>query len=107
MENDLKMYETMLKISESNLRASEILYMYNQYSESIFLFQQSVEKANKFFGCALNIISEDEMKSIGHDPTRIVDKSTNRILDNYQIINISFHIFNHPLFKNNIQVIYL
>ena len=87
MENDLKMYETMLKISESNLRASEILYMYNQYSESIFLFQQSVEKANKFFGCALNIISEDEMKSIGHDPTRSVDKSTNRILDNYQIIN--------------------
>jgi HEPN domain-containing protein len=38
---------SLLKIAKSDLRASKLLYKEKLYSQSIYFFQQSIEKSNK------------------------------------------------------------
>lgn len=56
----------LLEIAKNDLEAAKCLYDKKLYSQAIFFFQQSVEKAVKSFGIAFKIINETEAKDIGH-----------------------------------------
>lgn len=62
----------LYKISRSDLEASECLYNNKHYTQSLFYFQQAVEKANKSFFLHLEVIKPENLKkSIGHYPLKI------------------------------------
>lgn len=65
------MISEFLKISESDLKASEILYKEKLYSHSVYFFQQSIEKANKTLGLISRIITEKDLRDISHRQLQI------------------------------------
>ncbi len=74
-----------LKISEYDLRDSKILFKQKSYANSVFLFQQSVEKAIKSLLYATNILENerdayDRKIQIGHDSVSAFIKFRNKII---------------------------
>lgn len=67
----MNLAEEYLKIAKKDLKSSRILHKNRLYSQALFYFAQSVEKANKGFALTSNKYSEEDMLSINHDPTRI------------------------------------
>lgn len=71
----MKMYVELLKIAQSDLRASTILYDNELYPQAIFYFQQSVEKASKSYGLLSGVITDADLKKeIGHNAFKIYTK---------------------------------
>ena len=66
------MPKDLLEIAKTDLKAVEILYENKLYPQSLFYFQQSVEKTNKCLAMLTGNLEETELKRIGHVPTRIV-----------------------------------
>ena len=62
----MNLEKIFIEIAKDDLKSSTILYKKKQYRNSYFLFQQSIEKANKAF-LLFNDISESDMKEIRHD----------------------------------------
>lgn len=52
----MKLISDLLKLSETDLKSSRILYYSGQYPQSVFLFQQSTEKANKAIGLMVDFL---------------------------------------------------
>lgn len=64
--------EELVRLSKTDLKASKLLYKHKYYSQSVFYFQQSVEKFNKSIGLEFKLIcSEDLCKKIGHFPIKL------------------------------------
>lgn len=62
----------LLEVSVDDLQCARILYESKNYRNSFYLFQQSVEKANKGFGLYLGLIDMQKLKGkIGHMPVKI------------------------------------
>lgn len=75
----MKMYMRLLKIAQSDLQASTLLYDKELYPQAIFYFQQSVEKASKSYGLLSGIITDvDLKKEIGHNAFKIYTKLIER-----------------------------
>ena len=70
-----KFIKQLIKCSKSDLGASRVLYDSKKYSQSVYFFQQSVEKLNKALGLISNKITESELKrAISHFPIKIHEK---------------------------------
>lgn len=67
----MNLAEEYLKIAKKDLKATKILHKNRLYSQALFYFAQSVEKANKGFALTSNAYSEKDMLNINHDATRI------------------------------------
>jgi len=67
----MDLVEEYLKIAKKDLKATEILYENKLYPQSLFYFAQSVEKANKALALGLNKYTEEDMRKVNHDATRI------------------------------------
>lgn len=80
----MKLAASYYDIAVVDIKASKTLFHNKLYSQSVFYFQQSVEKANKAFAILTEIISEEEAKFDRDHNTnkiykRIIDKQTNEI----------------------------
>jgi HEPN domain-containing protein len=81
----MKMSMELLNIAEQDLQAAEVLYENELYPQSIFYFQQSVEKANKAFALILNIVTERELFNvIGHETVNIFEKAIKHQKNKYE-----------------------
>ncbi|MCX9025681.1 MAG: HEPN domain-containing protein [Candidatus Methanoperedens sp.] len=71
----MKMSVELLDIAELDLQAAKVLHENELYPQSIFYFQQSVEKANKAFALMTKLVTEDQLlRDIRHEPIRIYEK---------------------------------
>lgn len=71
--------DKLLKIAQKDLDASYVLYENRLYMQSIYMFQQAIEKSIKYFGLIMNIVMPEELHDkIGHKSitlfTRELDK---------------------------------
>lgn len=73
----MKLSKTLLEIAKKDLEAAKCLYEKELYPQAIFYLQQSVEKAAKSFAIMTNMIKEDEVKAVWHNPLRIHEKLLN------------------------------
>lgn len=71
----MKIFESLFEIARKDLEAATCLYEKELYPQAVFYFQQSVEKANKSWALVLDIIKEEEVISVRHDPFKIYIKS--------------------------------
>lgn len=60
------------EISRENLRAAKILFKNELFPESVYMLQQSVEKAAKSFGLMLRLVKPKELRSISHLTARVL-----------------------------------
>lgn len=71
-----KLEKILYNIAKEDLTVAKYLYKKRKYSQSLFYFQQSVEKANKSFALINGIIQPKELLSkVGHDTLNIYRKS--------------------------------
>jgi len=71
----MKNSENLFKIARNDLEAAKCLYEKEFYPQAVFCLQQSIEKANKSWGLVCDIIKENEVIPVGHDPFKIYIKS--------------------------------
>lgn len=90
--------EEFLKIAKKDLKATKILYKNRLYSQALFYFAQSVEKANKGFALTSNKYSEKDMLNFKHDATRIYKDNIIEQKRNYE--NLIWKLNQLPEFKN-------
>jgi hypothetical protein len=62
----------LTKLSLRDLEASELLYAAGLYPQTVFYLQQSVEKFTKAMGIKYGIVTEKDLRSIGHLSIRII-----------------------------------
>lgn len=63
-----------LRIAKSDLKSAQILYSKRQYRNSLYNFQQAVEKANKAFVLNTNKINEESLFDAKHDLFKLFRK---------------------------------
>lgn len=61
-----EMIPKLLEIAESDLEASNTLYEKGFYPQSVYMLEQSVEKANKALGLFTGIIDSSQLKDVSH-----------------------------------------
>lgn len=66
--------ESLFEIAKQDLKAAKCLFDKGLYPQAVFYLQQSVEKANKSWAIMCNVIKEEEVKAIGHDPFKVYVK---------------------------------
>jgi len=66
--------QVLLDIAKQDLEAAKSLYEKKLYPQAVFYLEQAVEKATKSMGLYQNVISEDELKDIGHESIEIYVK---------------------------------
>lgn len=64
----------LFSLAQGDLKSSYILYDYRLYSQSIYMFQQAVEKGVKYYGLLLDIVTVNDLKNIGHQPIKLYNK---------------------------------
>lgn len=79
-----------LQMAYENLESSRELYKIKNYPDSIFLLQQSIEKATKSFGLFSGFLDEKAVKFIAHDLVCIFDIIHNHILNDIDQRNNRF-----------------
>ena len=95
----MNMDEELLKIAGKDLHASQVLYENRLYSQAVFSFQQSVEKANKAFALITNQATEKELrKDIGHFAVRIYLKPIEQQKRKYE--HFDKHLSEIPELRN-------
>jgi HEPN domain-containing protein len=97
----MKLISDLIKLSESDLKSSRILYYSGQYPQSVFLFQQSTEKANKAIGLMGEFLKPNQLLGIGHDQVKVYKKGINKQIRLLEELNEKLEPFNeaknHPL----------
>jgi HEPN domain-containing protein len=79
-------YKILIEISKEDFEASKLLYENCFYPQSLFYFQQSIEKLIKYLGLKCELIKEHDLKrKIGHDSNLIFKEAITK----YQNLNIS------------------
>ena len=94
----MNLAEEYLKIAKKDLKATKILHKNRLYSQALFYFAQSVEKANKGFALTSNKYSEKDMLNINHDATRIYRDNIIELKKRYE--NLLWNLNQLPEFKN-------
>lgn len=61
-------HSDFLKQAKEDVESAKILYQNKKYSQSVYLFQQSVEKACKYLGLTIKAISVVKLREISHNP---------------------------------------
>lgn len=81
----MKMSVELSNIATLDLQAAKVLHENELHPQSIFYFQQSVEKANKAFALITNQVEEkDLLKEIGHESINIYQKSIQHQIKRYE-----------------------
>jgi len=94
----MKMNVELLKIAEMDLKAAKVLHENELYPQSIFYFQQSVEKANKAFALMTKLVTEDQLlREIGHEPIRIYETALKKQKSKFE--QFEEHLRDIPGFK--------
>lgn len=78
MQAPLK-YHSWLEVSQEDLKASKLLFDNKLYPQSIFYYQQAVEKLIKYFGLKNNIIQEKETRRVSHASSKIFKKAIKQL----------------------------
>lgn len=86
----MKFNKTLLEIAKKDLKAAKCLYEKELYPQAIFYLQQSVEKAAKSFAIMTNMIKEDEVKTVRHNPLKIQEKLLNEQKEKLERLNRAF-----------------
>jgi HEPN domain-containing protein len=73
---------SLLKLSEEELTTAKDQYKKGIYHKSLFLFQQSVEKAYKALALDTRQIELTDLKKIGHDYVKLLKKSLSGLPEN-------------------------
>jgi len=60
-----------LKLAKEDLETAQLLYKGKKYSNALYHYHQSVEKASKFIGLAIGGISEKQLTDISHEPIKV------------------------------------
>ena len=94
----MNLAEEYLKIAKKDLKATKILHKNRLFSQALFYFAQSVEKANKGFALTSNKYSETDMLNINHDATRIYRDNIIELKKRYE--NLLWNLNQLPEFKN-------
>ncbi len=82
------MKEAFFGISQKDLKASKLLFENGLYPQAIFYLQQSVEKATKFLGLSVGMISlEEAKKDVGHDSFEVYIKMRKVLQNLIEIAN--------------------
>ncbi|MBU4076584.1 MAG: HEPN domain-containing protein [Euryarchaeota archaeon] len=88
----MKMNMELLNIAEQDLKAAKVLHENELYPQSIFYFQQSVEKANKSFALITYQVEEkDLLKEVGHETINIYQKSLQHQRKRYEQLKEKFN----------------
>lgn len=92
--NDVHVF---LEIAKEDLIASEILFDNRMFPQSVFYFQQAVEKSIKYLGLKNGIIAkEDLLKNVGHKSIEIfkalmknpkLEMTEKQVAENIEILN--------------------
>lgn len=83
-------YSDLLNTAQRDLEASRVLHHAENYPAAVFYFQQAVEKACKFWGLSLEIITTEDIRpTIGHKPEKIFIKLFHKVIGKYDIVAIS------------------
>lgn len=64
-------YLDWLAQAKIDFKSAKTLYEQEEYCNAAFLFQQSVEKACKFFGLSRRLITMEKIRKIGHKPHEV------------------------------------
>ncbi|PHP45432.1 hypothetical protein B6V01_003925 [Methanosarcinales archaeon ex4572_44] len=94
----MDLVEEYLKIAKKDLKATKILYENKLYPQSLFYFAQSVEKANKALALGLNEYTEEDMRKVNHDATRIYKDNIIELKQKYE--DLSRNLNRLPELKN-------
>jgi len=65
------MIHDFIDLAKYDIESSEILFENNKFSNSLYFYHQSVEKAVKYLGLKIGIIYEDNLKKISHHPIKV------------------------------------
>ena len=68
----MSIYLELIEISNNDLKCSLLLYHEGFRSQSLYYFQQSVEKLSKAYGLYFDLVKELELKNIGHRSEQIL-----------------------------------
>jgi HEPN domain-containing protein len=79
--------KSLLAMAATDLEASETLRERELYVQSLFFFQQSVEKANKALGVIADFLLPEESKLVGHSQAELFKKMVKVQLENSKILN--------------------
>jgi Uncharacterized conserved protein related to C-terminal domain of eukaryotic chaperone, SACSIN len=60
-----------LKLAREDLEAAQLLYEGKKYSNALYHYHQSVEKASKSIGLAIGGVSEKQLTDISHEPIKV------------------------------------
>lgn len=71
----MKLAKSLYELSINDIESSEILYRSKKYSNSIFLFQQAVEKLVKAFGLTFEIITPKKLRKVSHRPHKVYNEA--------------------------------
>lgn len=97
----MKLISDLLKLSETDLKSSRILYYSGHYPQSVFLFQQSTEKANKVIGLMGEFLQPNQLFKVGHDQMKVYSRGINKQIKLIEELNEKLEPFNeaknHPL----------
>jgi hypothetical protein len=63
--------EELLKLAKEDLETAQLLYKGKKYSNALYHYHQSVEKAGKYIGLSIGGISEAQLTDISHDPIKV------------------------------------
>ncbi|MBJ6368579.1 HEPN domain-containing protein [Snuella sedimenti] len=93
-----------IDIAINDLKASEILYNNEHFSQSYFYFQQATEKANKAYWLLNGVLKEGDFKKISHNQLKPLRKSISNQISDFDLLDsldekFSF-ITENPLFEN-------
>lgn len=61
----------LLKLAKEDLEIAQLLYKEKKYSNALYHYHQSVEKASKYIGLLIGGISEEQLFEIRHDPIKV------------------------------------
>ncbi len=76
-----------LDIARSDIKASKLLHQDGLFSQSYFYFQQSSEKSNKAFWMLNGLVTQDGLRSIGHDQIKPLKSHYQALMQNIRDIN--------------------
>jgi HEPN domain-containing protein len=94
----MELIKEFLKMANKDLKSSKLLYEHHLYPQAMFLFSQSVEKANKAFALSTGKYTEEDMLDIRHDSTKIYKDGIIETKRRYQ--NLSRNLEELPDLKN-------
>lgn len=90
-----KIVVSLLKISSDELMSARTEYKMGIYHKSLFLFQQSIEKAYKALAIDTRQINVSDLRNVGHDYVKLLKTSLNSLPANVknQVVDDSKELF--------------